>query len=126
MRCMVRNRTKFYYASYSGKSELIDEYGNKTGEYSVEYENPKLCMGNVSAARGEIQSRQFGESEVYDRVIVLDKPETPITEYSILWIDTLPQFEADGSTKTPHDYIVKKIARSLNNVSIAISKVSVK
>lgn len=126
MRCMVRNRTKFYYASYAGKSEITDEYGNKTGEYSVTYDNPIMCLGNVSAAKGEMQSRQFGESEVYDRVIVLDDPNTLITEHSILWVDSLPIIEADGSTETPHDYVVKKVARSLNNVSIAISKVIVK
>jgi hypothetical protein len=32
----------------------------------------------------------------------------------------------DGTTETPHDYVVKKVARSLNSVSIAISKVAVR
>ena len=126
MRCMVRNQTKFYYALYINKTELKDEYGNNTGEYEVSYGNPVKALGNVSSARGEIQSRQFGESESYDKVIVLDNRDTPIDEYSILWVDTLPLLNPDGSTNTPHDYIVKKVARSLNNVSIAISKVSVR
>jgi hypothetical protein len=38
-------------------------------------------------------------------------------ENSILWIDDL---EAES-----YDYIVKKVARSLNSVSYAVSKVSV-
>ena len=126
MRCMVRNQSKFYYALYINKTELTDEYGNNTGEYEVSYGNPAKALGNVSSARGEIQSRQFGESESYDKVIVLDNRDTPIDEYSILWVDTLPLLNPDGSTNTPHDYIVKKVARSLNNVSIAISKVSVR
>jgi hypothetical protein len=42
-----------------------------------------------------------------------------------MWVDTLPHLNEDGSTDTPHDYIVKKVARSLNGVSIAISKVRV-
>lgn len=126
MRCMVRNQSKFYYALYINKTELTDEYGNNTGEYEVSYGNPVKALGNVSSARGEIQSRQFGESESYDKVIVLDNRDTPIDEYSILWVDTLPLLNPDGSTNTPHDYIVKKVARSLNNVSIAISKVSVR
>ena len=37
----------------------------------------------------------------------------------------LPILAEDGSTETPHDYIVKKVARSLNSVTIAISKVVV-
>ena len=125
MRCMARNKSKFYYASYIGETEIIDEYGNATGEYEVSYSNPIEVLGNVSAAQGEMQSRQFGESESYDKVIVLDDRNAPIDEHSLLWVDTLPHLNNDGSTETPHDYIVKRIARSLNGVSIAISKVDV-
>ena len=126
MRCMVRNQSKFYYALYIGKNELKDEYGNAMGEYEISHGNPIKALGNVSSARGETQSRQFGESESYDKVIVLDNPNTSINEYSILWVDTLPLLNEDGSTNTPHDYIVKKVARSLNSVSIAISKVNIR
>ena len=126
MRCMTRNKTKFYYASYIGKTEITDENGYRTGEYQPSYEKPTKALGNVSAAQGEMQNRQFGESESYDKVIVLDDRDTPIDEYAILWVDTLPHLNDGGSTDTPHDYIVRKIARSLNGVSIAVSKVDVK
>ena len=126
MRCMVRNKATFYYALYTGQTEIVDEYGNATGQYSVTYGVPTKMLGNISAAQGEMQTRQFGESEIYDKVIVLDDVNAPIDEYSILWVDTLPLPNDDGSTDTPHDYVVKKVARSLNNVSIAISKVSVR
>ena len=124
MRCMLRNKSKFYYASYIGETEIIDEYGNATGEYEVSYGNPIECFGNISAAQGEMQSRQFGESESYDKVIVLDDINAPIDEHSILWVDTLPRLN-EGATKTPHDYTVTRVAKSLNGVSIAIRKVSV-
>ena len=126
MRGMVRNKSKFYYASYIGDTEVKDDFGHSTGEYNLVYENPIKMFGNVSAAQGEMQNRQFGESESYDKVIVLDDRNTPIDEYSILWVDTLPHLNEDGSTDTPHDYIVRKVARSLNGASIAISKVDVK
>ena len=126
MRCLARNKATFYYALYTGQTEIIDEYGNATGQYSVNYGNPIKALGNVSAAQGEMQTRQFGESESYDKVIVLDDVNTPIDEYSIWWVDTLPLPNGDGSTDTPHDYVVKKVARSLNSVSIAISKVIVR
>ena len=125
MRGMVRNKVKFYYASYIGETEIIDEYGNATGEYEVSYSEPKKYFGNISAAQGEMQSRQFGVSESYDKVIVLDDRNAPIDEHTILWVDTLPHLNEDGTTDTPHDYIVKKCARSLNGVSIAIRKVRV-
>ena len=125
MRCMVRNKSKFYYASYIGKTEIIDEYGNATGEYQVLFGNPIKCFGNISAAQGEMQSRQFGESESYDKVIVLDERNAPIDEHSILWVDTLPHLNEDGTTDTPHDYVITRKAVSLNGVSIAIRKVRV-
>ena len=122
MRCLLRNMTTFYYANYERKEELTDEYGNKTGEYEVIYGSPVKCKGNISAAQGEMESRQFGDSESYDKVIVLNNMNVPIDEYSILWVDSLPS----SNSNTPHDYIVKKVARSLNSVSIAISKVNVR
>ena len=126
MRCMDRNKIAFYYALYDTKVEIEDDYGNKTGQYELSYGNPIRCKANISAAMGETQSRQFGDSISYDKVFVLDEPNTAIDEYSVLWIDTAPQIKADGTTDTPHDYIVKKVARSLNSVSIAVSKVNVR
>lgn len=125
MRGMIRNKSKFYYASYIGKTEIIDEYGNATGEYKIIYSILNEGSANISAAQGELKFRQFGESESYDKVIVLDDINTPIDEYSILWVDTLPTLNEDGSTTTPHDYIVTRKAKSLNTVILAIRKVDV-
>ena len=63
----------------------------------------------------------------------MDNEAPPIDEYSVLWVDTVPLLNEDGSlvkdeegnVVTPHDYIVKKIAKSMNSVSIAICKVNV-
>lgn len=125
MKTLNRNKTRLFYALYEGKTSITDEYGNITGEYERVYSTPRECFANISAARGETQTRQFGETENYDKVIVVDNDFPPIDEYSILWIDTLPEFNEEGKTDTPYDYEVKKIARSLNNISIAVSKVNV-
>ena len=125
MRTLHRNKIRIFYANYRSKTPRKDDYGNLTGEYDIAYDNPVEIKANVSAARGEATTRQFGDDEGYDRVIVLEDPAIPITVSSILWIDTLPEIAEDGSTKTPHDYIVKQVATSLNSVSIAVSKVNV-
>ena len=125
MRGLVRNKRDFYFALYQGKEALVDEYGRRTGEFAVKYSKPIKCKGNISAAQGELQTRQFGDFITYDKVIVLCDKNTQIDEYAILWVDTLPEINADGYSDTPHDYIVKKVADSLNVVSIAISKVEV-
>lgn len=133
MKCMERNKSRFFYSLYEGKTALTDEYGNVTGEYDVVHGNPIEFTANISAAKGETTTRQFGESESYDKVIVMDNDAPNIDEYTILWIDTVPELDEDGALAvnddgdiiTPHDYIVKKVAKSLNSVSIAISKVEV-
>lgn len=116
---------EFYYATYESKNEVIDEYGNITGEYEIVHSKPIRYKGNISTAQGETQSRPFGDSESYDRVITLSDVNVPIDEHSILWVDTLPTISNDGSTETPYDYIVKEVARGLNSVAIAIKKVDV-
>lgn len=134
MRTMLRNKSKFHYALYKDKVPKVDEYGNLTGEYELLYENPESCSANISAAKGETTTRQFGESEAYDKVIVMDNSAPQINEYTVLWVDTVPLVDDSGALKlndkgeviTPHDYIVKKVAKSLNSVSIAISKVNVR
>lgn len=132
MRCMKLNKVCFYYALFTERVPVTDEYGNNTGEFEVRHSDPVKSFANISAAKGETETRQFGENVSYDKVIVADT-QTEIDEYSILWIDTLPELDVAGSLavdktgaiKTPHDYIVKKVAKSLNSVSYAVSKVSV-
>lgn len=125
MRSLERNKTKIYYALLNSKNEVRDEYGNFTGEYELQYGNPVLLKASVSAAMGETYTRQFGEQEAYDKVIVTDDPLCPIDEYAILWVDTMPVIKRDKTTDTPHDYVVKKVARSINVSSYAIAKVNV-
>lgn len=133
MRCMVRNKVRFFYALYEGKQPIKDEWGNMTGEYETVYGKPTECYANISPAVGETAARQFGENVDYDKVVVMDNSAPPIDEYSELWVDTMPQLDADGNLLldadgmeiTPHDYDVKKVARSLNSVSYAIHKVIV-
>lgn len=122
MRCLNRNSIGFYYAVYQGSTPVLtkDEYGNEieTGEYEVSYDEPEYARGNISPAKGAVAVEVFGSTEGYDRVLVVDDPDTPIDEYTVLWVDT-------DDTDEPYDYIVRKVARSLNSASIAISKVNV-
>lgn len=133
MRCMSRNKVRFFYALFEGKERILNESGRFAGEYGAKHGKPMEYFANISAAKGETQTRQFGENESYDKVIVMDIDAPPIDEYSVLWIDTVPQLDDEGNLAvdekgkilTPHDYLVKKVARSMNVVSLAVSKVSV-
>lgn len=123
MRCLERNKIAFYCCLYKGEAPVTDEENNETGETRVVYSDPLLIRANVSPATGSTSIEQFGNSLQYDKVIVTDDTVCPIDEHAVLFVDKDPAFDDDG---TPlFDYIVKKVARSLNSVSIAISKVEV-
>ena len=118
MRLQKRNRRKIYFALYEDKTPILDEYDNETGEYEVEYSDPFALEANVSPATGESSTRQFGLLADYDKVVLTCDMTCPIDESSILWIDT-------DDTSGPHDYIVKRVAKSLNCIAYAVKKVKV-
>lgn len=118
MRTLEINKQEIKYASYVNKTEIIDEYDNPTGQYILNYANPVAVRVSVSAATGIVSRNPFGDLEDYDKVIMHSNMTLPITESTRLWVDSL-------DTTKPHDYIVRKVARSMNGVSLAISKVNV-
>lgn len=121
MRALERNKQSIYFSNYTGRSVITDENGLETGEYDLAYSTPTLAKVNVSASRGEAYIDLFGTDLNYSNTIVTDK-DLGIDEHSILWIGK----EAyQGSTVTPHNYIVVSVAKSFNSVVYAIRKVDV-
>ena len=123
MKCLEKNKVVFYYALFVSDEPGKDEYGNESGEPHSIYSEPVSAKANISPATGVSQVEQFGRDLKYDKVIVLDDTNCPIDENTVLFVDKLPARDKDGNLL--FDYIVKKIAKSLNSVSIAISKVDV-
>lgn len=121
MRTLNRNKQKFHYYLYRGKTELIDEDGFRTGEEILSYSPVQSCYGNISAGSGDAQAALFGSNIAYERVILLDDINCPIDENSLLCVDIEPQAYSANETPT-HDYRVKAVAKSLNVFAIAISK----
>lgn len=117
MRNLARNKQTIYYALYSGKTDIVDENGNKTGDKSVTYSTPVAIKVNVSASRGTADLEMFGINTNYSRTVVTDDTSCPIKEDSILWVDK--------ATTEPHDYVVVKVAKSFNHITYAIQEVSV-
>ena len=119
---LARNTKPFRYCLFTGKTPILDTDGNETGDYRVLYGLPNVCYGNISSAKGDVQLDVFGANLDYDRVIVLGTATTPIDETTVLFIDKPYEVDAQGNPK--YDYVVKKVARSLNFTSIAISRVN--
>ncbi len=124
MRSMERNKQNIFYALYHDKTPILDEDGNETGDYETGYSNPIPFKIRVSPNKGESSEQAFGKSLDYDRVISTCNHGFPINEFSILWIDTMPEIKEDGTTDTPHDYTVTRPAKDLNEWMFAIKKIN--
>lgn len=122
MKIMNRNKRPCWYLLYRGTELEKDANGYETGEKSVKYADPVKMEANISPASGYAQIQQFGQFISYDKVIITDDTACPIDENTVLFIDKKPEYK-DG--KPLYDYVVKQIAKSLNLVSIAVSKVNV-
>lgn len=118
MRALKRNKRPFWYALYGVETELQDADVNYTGETEIGYSAPVKAKANISPATGQSNLEMFGNLTDYDRVIVTDDVNIPIDENTVIWI------EKDHLTE-PHDYVVRRVARSLNSVAIAVRKVDV-
>lgn len=118
MRCLIRNKTPFQYRTYLGVNK-VQVGGLYTGVEKTLYSEPVTRVASISSARGNSQTEQFGTLEGYDKVIVTHE-NLPIDENSVINIEN----PISKSTE-PYDYIVKRVAKTLNYTAIAIAKVKV-
>ena len=117
MRMLERNKSLFYYAKFLGLEKVLDENGKFIGDYKKTYSEPVRRYANIPPARGEATVKMFGLDVNYDKVLVAK--DIHLDEESVLWVDNL-------DIEKPHDYIVKKVARSMNSMQVAIQKVNVR
>lgn len=118
MRTLEINKQPMWYALLLGKTEVIDEYGNHTGVFELQYSDPVYYPVNMSESRGTASVEAFGIEADFDRTFVTTDMDCPIKEDSIIWFGADPQTE-------PHNYIVYRIANSLNGITYAIRGVDV-
>lgn len=118
----TRNDRVFWYCLYDDTGIVEDEYGNEIGN-RVTYSNAVSAYANISPASGYAQTEQFGNLDNYDKVIVTEDMDIPIDEHSVLFIDKEPEYNTSGDPMP--DYTVRRVAKSLHHISIAVSKVDV-
>lgn len=116
MRMLERNKQLFKYRLMTGAVvPVLDPDGYETGEHMPVYSGKLSALANIAPATGEANERAFGASVEYDRVICANT-DFGMDENAQLWIDDL-------NAPNP-DYVVKRIARSINGVRIAIARVN--
>lgn len=133
MRTLKRNKRPVWYCLYSSEVELVDEDGFYTGETGVGYAAPVKLMANVSPATGQSSTEMFGNLTDYDHIIVTDWLDCPIDENTVLFYGKtpsdvpIPNSDPPATVKSSYgyNYVVRRVAKSLNSVAIAIRKVDV-
>lgn len=118
MRTLEINKQPMWYALCTGKTEIVDDYGNNTGCFQVTYGTPVYYPVNMSEARGTIKAEAYGLTDDYDRTFVTTDMACPITTDTVIWYDADPLTE-------PYNYVVHRVAKSLNSITIAIRGVDV-
>lgn len=117
MRSLGRNKRTLYYALFVDEVENVDEYGNKTGEFTPVYGDPVELKCSISAAAGAEIAEAFGNITEYTRTICVTDTSCPIDEKSEIWYGIPPS--------EPHNYIVVRKADSKNGILYAIQEVTV-
>ncbi len=128
MKSLRRNKRKFYWCAYLGKTAVKDSGGYETGEVTVSYSPVNEMYANISTARGTSDIEMFGNFNDYDKVLIVDNPEYAMDENSVLFVDKTPN-EPTGTPpnvvwEPQFDYVVKRVSRSLNHAAYAIARVS--
>lgn len=124
MRTLDYNKKTFYYCLFDAKTKIYDEDGNFTGEYTSGYSEAVAVKGNISAASGSADMEQFGTDISYDKVIVLQGTDWNIDEHTVLFVDVEPSYEdEDHHTGPQYNYVVTRVAKSLNHTTLAIKRV---
>ena len=125
MRLCERNKKPLWYANYASHTEIVDEYNNATGEYTITYSSPTKAEWTVSVVESEAEVAMFGIQAIDTIVGVAEKDGFPMTETSILWYGITPTIKEDGTTDTAHNYRIVGIRPSLNTVRFYAQRVDV-
>ena len=122
MHTLARNKTTIWYALCTGKTELVDEYGNRTGQYELTYSEPQAAAMNIRWDDGAVRLEGFGLNDSGKRRMVTDDMNCPIAIDSILWIGVEPN--ALGTV--PHNYVVVgSPQKSLNHIVYIVEECNV-
>lgn len=143
MKTLARNKQVVWYALASGKTEIIDENGFRTGQYKVEYEKPVKTRMNIRWDDSAVRLEGFGLNGSGRRRLVTDDMNCPITLGTILWIAKVPELvdenaivdEAevdvaevgndDRLAELPNYYVCQVPQKSLTQIVYVVEEVNV-
>lgn len=117
------NQIGFYYQTYEGETEELDDDGNYTGETTISYSEPIYARARISPNTGEAAKSPFGADLKYDRQISTVQ-NLAIDEQTKLFIDVVPEINSDGTTDTKPDFECVAVAKDLQQNVWAIRRLT--
>lgn len=115
MRCLARDKSTVWVSLYEESVEELDADGLRTGNHVTRRSDPFEIDASVSAARGSVYEDGFGQDVAYDRSVLIEDVDTPVSESTVMWIDADPAVDE-------WDYKVSAIARTPNVVKVAVKR----
>lgn len=119
MRALQRNKQPIWYDVLEAVEPIrvVDDGEElETGEFAYKYSEPAFLLANVSAGTGSMSTSVFGQYTDYTRTIALTGTECPLMEGARVWVEI--------KTDEPPNYVVVKVAKSLNGWMIALKELS--
>lgn len=123
MRLLKRNQRPVYYSLFNEETDEVVG-GYKTGEKVLLYDAPIMSRMRVSAGKGDSGTTPFGVDVDYTRTLITDDMDCPVTETTLLWIDSTPVQADDNTVSPPYNYLVVGVAKSLNHITFAVREVT--
>ena len=119
---LAENQREFYYQTYLGEVDEVDDDGYLTGDNNLSYSNTIKASAMISENTSDAVNYPFGKDLLYDKLISTVQ-DLPIDEYSKLFVDVVPVIKEDGSTDTEPDYEVIRVSKGIYQRVWAIRKV---
>ena len=140
MRENLKNKRKMFYALQLESIPVFetDDEGNiifaevdgeevpvETGDHITVYSEPVGFRANIHGKGGEAEAEAYGVSlGAYDAVLYSTVKSPPITETSLIWVDSEPQFdENEAVIPESADYRVKRVPPSLNEMVYLLERI---
>lgn len=119
MRNCKKNETELWYSNYEKGNPILDENGDKTGDYDSGYGSPISFSATLSGSKGSAYADMFGTNIDYTRTLSTAE-KLPIKEESLIWVNE-PAMNLDGTVDSESaDYSVAGIADGSGGVVIAL------
>ena len=125
MHGLARNKTTVYYALFKSKSEIVDDHGNKTGQYKLSYYAPVALSANVRWDSGAVEFAGFGLSGNAQRRMIVCDPNCPIAIDTVLWIGIKPDNDGYAGAVMPNYVVAGVPERSLNQTAYLLQEVNI-